>query len=230
MMKKLSITLTSKESLWGWIYYPIQLLVLPVAISLIDLLTGSHLDDAGLNFLFYCINFLAVFLIFFRFLKDNGKIAIASPVRCLVTAAGGLVINWVLSYAVQILIFTVDPSFFNVNDAAIDTMAQKNFNLVALGTVWLVPLAEESLYRGLIFGQIYRRKPLAAYIISTCVFAAIHVIGYIGSYEPLQLCLCFLQYLPAGIALAWTYVKADTIWAPILMHMTYNQLGIAAMR
>jgi membrane protease YdiL (CAAX protease family) len=39
-----------------------------------------------------------------------------------------------------------------------------------------------------------------------------------------------VQYLPAGLALAWAYEKADTIWAPILMHMTINQISITFMR
>ena len=65
---------------------------------------------------------------------------------------------------------------------------------------------------------------------SSLVFASIHVIGYIGLFDWQTLCLCLAQYLPAGIALAWAYEKADTIVAPILMHITINQIGMLAMR
>jgi len=39
-----------------------------------------------------------------------------------------------------------------------------------------------------------------------------------------------VQYLPAGIAFAWAYEKSDTILTPILMHISINQIGIAALR
>ena len=109
-------------------------------------------------------------------------------------------------------------------------MVQENYTFLAFGTVLLVPVAEEALYRGLIFGQIYNRNRLAAYIISSVVFAAIHVISYIGLYEPIHLMLCLLQYLPAGLCLGWAYANSDTIWAPILMHITINQISILSMR
>ena len=41
--------------------------------------------------------------------------------------------------------------------------------------------------------------------------------------------LCALQYLPAGVALGWTYEKADTIWAPILVHSMVNAVGMGLM-
>ena len=163
-------------------------------------------------------------------MKENGKIALGTPFRCLGYAVAGIILYWGLSYLVTIVIFFVSPDFYNVNDASLGTLAKSNYELIAIGTVCLVPLAEEAMYRGLIFSQFYNRKPFAAYLISTFIFAAVHVVGYIGKYEPLHLCLCFLQYLPAGIALGWAYTKADTIWSPILMHITINAIGMASMR
>ena len=229
-MKKLSVTMTHREKLWGWIYYPIQLLLLPFLISFANAMAGNPLNEAKLNFVYFLVNFLVIWVIFFHFLKDNGKNALHQPLDCLRFAAVGLIINWGLSYAVQLLIAAVSPDFFNVNDASINDMAKENFNLMAVGTVLLVPVAEEALYRGLIFGQLYNRSRFAAYAVSILVFAAIHVIGYIGMYQPLQLVLCLLQYLPAGIALGWAYAKSDTIWAPILIHIFNNWLAVSAMR
>ena len=41
--------------------------------------------------------------------------------------------------------------------------------------------------------------------------------------------LAALQYIPAGIALGWTYEKSNTIWAPILLHMTINAISFGVM-
>ena len=38
--------------------------------------------------------------------------------------------------------------------------------------------------------------------------------------------MAFLQYLPAGLCLAWAYTKADTIFAPILIHAAVNAVSI----
>lgn len=229
-MNKLSVTMTRSEKLLGWIYYPTQLLVIPFAITIINTLCGMPLTDSWLNIIFFSINFFAVALIFRRFLIGNGKIALENIFRCLQSAALGLGAYWLLSYVVQLIIFTADPGFFNVNDAYIDGMAHENFGFFAFCTVILVPIAEETLYRGLMFGQLYNQNRLAAYLISTLVFALVHVIGYIGQYSFMRLLLCVLQYLPAGFCLGWAYTRADSIWAPILIHIAINQIGVFTMR
>jgi len=65
--------------------------------------------------------------------------------------------------------------------------------------------------------------------VSMLVFAIIHIIGYIGQYSALELLMALLQYLPAGLCLAWSYTKADTIFAPILIHAAVNFLTIRGM-
>ena len=65
---------------------------------------------------------------------------------------------------------------------------------------------------------------------SILVFAIIHIIGYIGKYSLIEMLMAFLQYLPAGLCLAWTYSKADTIFAPIVMHAIINAVSIGLVR
>ena len=109
-------------------------------------------------------------------------------------------------------------------------MVQENFALLTIGTVVLVPITEELLFRGLIFRGIYNRSHFWAYAISAVAFSLPHVVGYIGFYDPLLLLLCFVQYLPAGLCLGWAYARADSIFAPTLMHMIINLIGMLAMR
>ena len=42
--------------------------------------------------------------------------------------------------------------------------------------------------------------------------------------------LAFLQYLPAGLCLAWCYVKSGSICGPILMHALINLYSINQLR
>ena len=222
--------MSRKEIICGLSYLAIQLLFLPILLLFVNSLLGSPLSDAQINFVYFGVDFLCVTLIFHRFLLNSAKQAVADIFRCLRFAAIGFVLYWVGSSVMSMGIYYFYPEFYNVNDQSIMEMTQQNQTLMTIGTVLLVPVVEETLYRGVIFGGLYRCNRMIAYIVSTVVFSALHVVGYIGYYEPLHLVMCFLQYIPAGICLAFAYVKADTIWAPILMHMSINQIGILATR
>ena len=67
-------------------------------------------------------------------------------------------------------------------------------------------------------------------MVSICVFSLIHIVGFIGRYSPLELVLSFLQYVPAGLCLAWSYQRSGTVFAPILIHAMVNAYGICNLR
>ena len=104
IMEKLSVSLTYKEKVFGWIYYPLQLLIIPFIISFVNLLLENPMNDAVLNFVYFAVNFVCIILIGFRFLKDNAKNAIKKPLLCLSSAIIGLFFYWGLSYIIQIFI------------------------------------------------------------------------------------------------------------------------------
>lgn len=229
-MKKLSISMSHKEMVAGISYMVIQLLVLPSLLLWINQLWDFPLTSTQLNFAFFVIDFLAITVIFHRFLINSAKQALEKPLLCIRFAFFGLLLYWLTSYIVGLLIISIFPGYSNVNDQSIMDLTQQNYLLMAIGTVLLVPITEETLYRGIIFRGLYNRNPILGFAISTLAFSALHVIGYIGQYPPIHLVMCLIQYVPAGLCLAWAYYKADSIWAPILMHMTINQLGILSMR
>jgi membrane protease YdiL (CAAX protease family) len=99
-----------------------------------------------------------------------------------------------------------------------------------IGVVFLVPVTEEMLYRGLIFRELLHTSKAAAYLVSMAAFAAIHVLGYIGSYDIGRLVLCFIQYLPAGLCLAWAYAKSDSLFAPVLIRALINAYTVSKLR
>ena len=121
------------------------------------------------------------------------------------------------------------PGFSNYNDSAIATMGQDSRLLVIIGTV-LVPTVEECVFRGLIFRNLYGKSHWCAYIVSMLAFALIHILGYVRQYTPLEILMAVLQYLPAGLCLAWSYTKADTIFAPIAIHATVNFITLTSWR
>ena len=228
--RSLYISMSRSEKLWGWLYMAFSLLALPTVLQLLNAKLAVPMTEGQLNFAFYCVNFLAICRIFHVYLR-NSLVAMWRDLWNFIQAVVlGYVAYWAATKAMEFVMGYLLPNFQNINDSAITEMIHENYALMAIGVVLLVPLAEEVLYRGLIFRNLYRSSQVAAYLVSMGAFAAIHVLGYIGSESVTTLVVCFLQYLPAGLCLAWTYTKADNIFAPVIVHALVNAIAIGAVR
>ena len=232
-MKKsrlLYISMNRSEKILGWLYMAFSFIALPSLLQLLNRNLTAPMNASTLNFVYYCINFFAIVCIFHRFLgnslvsawRDLWNFVQAVVLGYVAYWAATRVMGWAMSYLM--------PGFQNVNDSSMVTMARTNYTLMAIGTVLLVPMTEEVLFRGLIFRNLYRSSKAAAYLVSMAAFAAMHVLGYLGSESVTTLVICFLQYLPAGLCLAWTYTKADNLFAPVVVHALVNAIAIGAVR
>ena len=126
------------------------------------------------------------------------------------------------------LIAWLKPDFFNANDQSVAAIAESHYIPTLICTVFLVPVAEECLHRGAVFGSLFQKNALLAYAVSTLVFSLVHINWMVG--DPMILFLSFLQYIPAGLCLAAAYHISGSITAPILIHMAVNAIGILALR
>lgn len=226
----ISNSLSGSETVAAAVYLLIQFLALPGFLHWCNRQFSGALSETELNFVFYLINFMAMLLIFHGFLGRNGRQLTQHPMRFCEAVILGFVAYYACTWLVNQCIGLLVPDFTNYNDEAIGAMKNTNYFLMFIGTVILVPPFEECMYRGLIFRSLYKRNRIAAYFLSILVFAVIHIVGYIGIYSPLELLMAFLQYLPAGLCLAWSYVRGDTIFAPILIHAAINFVTIRALR
>ncbi len=217
---------SSQETIGGFCYLAFQLLVLPTALQWCNRQLGTPLNTAELNFVFYFVNFIAILLIFHDFLSASLNHVFQHPAYFCQAVILGFVAYYACFRVTDWLVSLLVPSFSNYNDEAIAAMSRGNPFLMLVGTVILVPPVEECLYRGLIFRTLYNKSRWAAYTVSIVAFACIHILGYIGKYSPLELLLAVLQYLPAGLCLAWSYAKSDTVFAPIVIHAAVNAHAI----
>ena len=225
----ISSYLTSQETISGFVYLAFQFLLLPGFLHWCNGQLSNPLNSAELNFVFYLLNFMAMLLIFHDFLGRSARQVTQHPAYFCQAVILGFVAYYACFYAIDYLVSLLVPSFSNYNDDAIAAMSRGNSFLMLIGTVILVPPFEECIYRGLIFRNLYGKSRWAAYIVSILIFAIIHIIGYIGRYSPLEMIMAVLQYLPAGLCLAWSYTKADTIFAPIVIHAAIKYVTIKGM-
>ena len=229
-MKKTLIAPSLRETRWGLVYLAVQLLALPTLLTLVMQKLPFPVSEVGLNITFFVLNFLCTGAILFSYLKSSLKQLAENLPACLTTALLGFAVYQVLAALMGHLIGQLYPDFLNVNDMTLLAMLRQQFWPMALCTVILVPITEEALYRGLLFGAFHWKSPVLAYGMSVVLFSLIHVMGYVGLYPAGLLVLCFLQYLPAGLVLAWTYARTGTVFTPILIHMAVTALGIFLMR
>jgi len=204
--------------------------LLPSVFVFVNGLLPSPLSAAQINILYFSVNLLTAVLIFREFLWRSVKKALEKPFLCLLVALIGYGVYWLAGLLLGLGILWIRPDFANVNDGTIVALSREHYALMGIATVFLVPVYEELFYRGLFFQGLHRKNRFLAYTVSVCVFAFIHIMGYVGIYDSVLLLLCFVQYLPAGIVLALAYEKTNTIVTPILLHILINFVGFLSMR
>ena len=227
--KRAVLTLSEQERLLGWAYLGLELLVLPTAITLLSEQFGGFSDSVA-NFIYYLTNGVCCGLIFRKALRDS-LINAGNRMGALLGAViGGFLVLLGANQLMSALFNALNPGFVNANNAFVAGMVRKNPLLMTLGTVILVPLAEECLFRGLLFADLRQKNRTGAYVLSVLGFCAVHVAGYIGQADALTLMLCFCQYVPAGIVLCLSYEKTDSLFAPMLIHAAVNLGSILFLR
>lgn len=215
------------ERLAELIYLPIHLFALPLLLPKLALII-PNLDSVTLNLIYYIIGFAYTLILCWRFLHAGFSAAIDRIGSFLIAIASSYLLetalSLILSYAL-ILLNAVDLS--SPNNAAIEAMAPEGLNKLMAMTVFMAPIVEEVLFRGLVFGGLHRRSRLLAWIVSALVFSLYHVWQY-AIRSPAALFSAVL-YLPASLAFNWCYERSGSIWAPILYHMLANAIGMSMM-
>lgn len=224
--KSKSAFLSGREIRLGWVYFAVYLLVLPELLS--RLLPNS--DGLTVNACYYGINFIAIIFIFRELLGKSLEPMGKAPGRFLVLTAAGFCAILLSDSMMGWLLHQLVPDFSNVNDQAFRELTQGGFLLTLLCSVVLVPPVEECLFRGLIFRGLYSTNRTGAYCLSVLAFCGLHILSYLNAYSGQTLLLCFIQYIPAGLVLAWSFDQTDSIFAPILIHAAVNAVGILTMR
>ena len=222
----LTVSLTNRETRNGFIYMAISLIALPWLLSEGNAYLADPLSQGKLNFLYYFLNFGFMVWICRKFLGQSLNYALKIPFPVIWYGILGYLGAKALGEILGMLTLLIYPSFSNVNDASITAMFLEDSQLIICGTVFLVPVVEELFFRGLIFRNLHSKNQIAAYLISMVLFSLIHVVGYIGTYSPLHLLMCFLQYLPASFCLCWCYCQTGTIITPIFMHALTNAMSV----
>lgn len=98
--------------------------------------------------------------------------------------------------------------------------------LMILGVAFIVPIAEEVLFRGYLQGWIRRFvQPSTAIVFTSIVFAGVHYSIRQGWSNIELLVSLFILSCILGVL----YEKQRTLWAPIGLHMAFNSVNVALL-
>ena len=226
----LGVSLTKGERIAGLIYLPFFAILLGKGISLLAGLADLSLSLAQVNLIYGYVNFAAIVIIFHRFLAQSLK---QIPKR-LWGFVQALILGFALYYATNLLLSLllgwVWPTLENPADDTTIELVRSSGKIMLVCAVLLGPLVEETLMRGLVFGLIQPKNRIAAYVVSSLVFAGLHLWQFAWTTSIGTLLGDVLLYIPAGVALGWTYEKAGNIWGPILLHAFINALSLGAIQ
>jgi membrane protease YdiL (CAAX protease family) len=127
----------------------------------------------------------------------------------------------------SILLLVLPSESANPNNAAVMEMAGVEYGKTAALAIFLAPLVEEPVFRGAVFGGLYRYGRPLAYGASMLLFSLYHVWGY-ALQDPVYW-VYLLQYLPVSWLLCRCYERCNSIWGSIFFHMTVNAVSISAL-
>ena len=232
MRKDFTSPMLKVERIIGFVYIPLHIIVLPyiaaAAVRLLFPLAGLDENVPASELVWFSFSCVFLFAVMFRFLKASFNDMLDRKGKALQGVVVGLILYFALLYAMAMLLNALSLNIQNPNSEAIHRAAAVNRGAIFTAALILAPIAEELMFRGVLFGSIRRRSRILAYIVSALVFSFYHVWQYfIVSYDP-ALFINVLQYVPPSIALAYCYERSGSIWPPILLHSVINLIALSA--
>lgn len=222
--------LTPQEKRLGWVFFGLYLLVFPVVMAWIWRILDQVLDiyfsaEAVSSAVYYVIVLLILVAAFWEFLRHALRLfaqRVPENLFAILTGLGGFLV--VTSLVGLIPLPVQNPVLFDY---------RQQFLLAPGSTLAVVvllrPAVEEILYRGLLFGSLRGVSRPLAYVVSTLLFALGSVWQYaVPGGGPAYLLLA-IQYLPLGVALAWSYDNGGSVYAPIILRVIAQALVLAVI-
>ncbi len=203
-------------------YFPLHLWVLPVLFGSMAL--QGMLSDAAANYAVYAFGALYMVVVGFSLLRDSYDRFMDRPFQNLAIVVGTYLVLFMLDILVGIFLSVFLPETDNLNNDQIVALTKQDYGMTMAMAVFLAPLCEEPLFRAGIFGLLYRRSRVAAYLAGTLLFSLYHVWAY-AIADP-SYWVYALAYVPASFLLCLCYEWTDSLWGPIFLHMIVNAVAM----
>ena len=215
-----TVVLSPSERLRGWIFFALYLFVFPFLMLWAQSAYPAEWPVAEASAVYYLLVVVLLFLLLWSFLRENFSLLLDWLPENLFALVTGLAGALVLHFLVMLIPFPVENP--NTAGYAAEYALAPQATLVIL--VVLMPVVEEVLFRGLLFGSVRGYSRALAWVLSVLAYSLYCVWQFaftFGGVEPRYLILA-LQYLPMSLALTWCYDLGGSVWSPVLLHAAIN--------
>lgn len=218
--------MTVSERRRGWAFFLLYLLVFPRLNAWVQRLWMGDAEvlTAEANVVYYAFLFTLCLFIFWSFLRKDlmglldwlPENLFALVLGLFAGAAGRLLLGF-------LPLPVADP---------IPVQYAQEFRAAPLPTLvlilLLIPVVEEVVYRGLIYGALRNYSRPLAFAASTVLYALAVVWQYALERSDPRYLLLALLYLPLSAALTWCYDRGGSLWGCAVLHGGFNGLALMA--
>ncbi len=220
-------TMSHPQKVWGLIFLPLHIFLLPLFIAMLDFYMPGLLTDISANIVYYGFSFGFCLICMWSYLRRGFDLLLDNFRLNTVSIFSSYIVYMLFALLVSVfLLWILGDNLSNPNNAAVELTAGESYGVMLGLTVFIAPIVEEILFRGVLFGSLRKKSRAAAYIISIVLFGFSHLWQYALVEMDVKLLIYIIQYIPAGYVLARLYEKTSCIWLPIFFHMGIN---LAAM-
>ena len=212
--------LSRGEQLRGWIFFALYLFFFPWLMGWVQRFYPAEFPVAEANVVYYLLLAVLTFMVFWSFLRRGFGLLLDWLPENLFACATGLIGAVVLYGLVRLIPLPVqNPNFISYPEQYAFAPAATVLILVVL-----MPLVEEPLFRGLLFGAARGYSRWLAYVLSAAGYAFYCAVQFVYAYGALDLryLLLAIQYAPMALALTWCYDRGGSIWSAIALHAVLN--------
>ncbi len=213
--------LNKKDATWILGYYFVgYVLLAPFLMGFISVFTSNSIIYSGLPYLIIMILIYrkskVVLVDDWKSFKSNLK---ANMVVIFKSQAFMYLTNLVINSIILLMTGLTNSN----NQDSIQMLAKTDLFIAFFSIVIFAPFVEEMVFRCSIFSLFDNKK--VAFILATCMFGLMHVVSsfLVGDYLDL---VYFLTYASLGYWITKTYIKTNSIWSSIVLHMINNSFSL----
>ena len=217
--------MSKRETILVLAYLPVHLVLLQIVFGL--LIRRGTLPSATANLIYYVLGFVYMLVAAFAFLRRDFDPLADRPLYTFLEVISSYGWMFICNFIVGMLMLGLPEGSGNPNNQSILETAAGNPQFTQAAVVYLGPLVEEMLFRAGIFGTLRRKNRIAAYAVSSLLFALYHVLPYAvtNAFNWVYL----LQYLPVSFLLARCYERTNSIWGSTMFHMLVNGIAFSTL-
>lgn len=216
--------LTREEQVKGFIFFALFFLVFPILKMVVewafDHYFGLFLSEAVSAAVYYYIMAVATMMVFWSFLRNAGVILIRFLPENIFAMITGFFGERILSFLFRRIPWPMEDPTMSVWAEQYDYSPAATVLIV----VFLMPIVEEVLFRGLVFGSLRKYSRTMAWAAAVILFMVYSVWTYAVAYGNIGYLILSLRYLPMALALTWCYDRGGSIWSAALLHAAIHAI------